>query len=115
MLYSKRIKELRLEKKLSQQELGDMIGITKVSICGYENGTRTPSLETFDILADILKTSTDYLLGRTDKRNIETKQQDISIDDYSIIKEFRNHNHLYYKMIKDPRRYISLINKKPNS
>ena len=115
MLYSKRIKELRLEKKFSQQELGDMIGITKVSICGYENGTRTPSLETFDILADILETSTDYLLGRTDKRNIETKQQDISIDDYSIIKKFRNHNHLYYKMIKDPRRYISLINKKLNS
>ena len=48
---------------MSQQELGDMIGVTKVSICGYENGTRTPSLETFCILADIFETTTDYLLG----------------------------------------------------
>ena len=34
MLIGKRIKELRLERKMSQQELGDMIGVTKVSICG---------------------------------------------------------------------------------
>ena len=53
MLIGKRIKDMRLEKGMSQQELGDMIGVTKVSICGYENGTRTPSLETFCILADI--------------------------------------------------------------
>ena len=115
MLYSERIKKLRLEKGMSQQELGDMIGITKVSICGYENGTRTPSLETFDILADILETSTDYLLGRTEKKSLESKQQDISVDDYNIIKEFRNNNHLYSKMIKAPKRYINLINKKLNS
>lgn len=115
MLYSERIKKLRLEKGMSQQELGDMIGITKVSICGYENGTRTPSLETFDILADILETSTDYLLGRTDKKNIDLNKQDISVDDYNIIKEFRNNNHLYFKMIKAPKRYINLINKKLNS
>ena len=55
---------MRLEKGMSQQELGDMIGVTKVSVCGYENGTRTPSLETFCILADIFETTTDYLLGR---------------------------------------------------
>ena len=115
MLYSERIKKLRLDRGMSQQDLGDMIGVTKVSICGYENGTRTPSLETLDILADILETSTDYLLGRTDKKSNELKQQDISIDDYNIIKEIRNYNHLYFKMIKDPRRYINLINKKLNS
>ena len=64
MLIGKRIKDMRLEKGMSQQELGDMIGVTKVSVCGYENGTRTPSLETFCILADIFETTTDYLLGR---------------------------------------------------
>ena len=64
MLVGKRIKDMRLEKGMSQQELGDLIGVTKVSICGYENGTRTPSLETFCILAEIFETTTDYLLGR---------------------------------------------------
>ena len=44
MLVGQRIKELRIEKGISQQELGDLIGVTKVSICGYENGTIIPSL-----------------------------------------------------------------------
>ena len=62
MLIGKRIKDMRLEKGMSQQELGDMIGVTKVSVCGYENGTRTPSLETFCILADIFETTSIYQL-----------------------------------------------------
>ena len=32
MLVGKRIKDMRLEKGMSQQELGDLIGVTKVSI-----------------------------------------------------------------------------------
>ena len=71
MLIGKRIKDLRIEKGLSQQELGDMIGVTKVSICGYENGTRIPSLESFGLLADVFGTTTDYLLGIERKQNID--------------------------------------------
>ena len=44
-MIGKRLKELRIQKGLSQQDLGDAIGVTKVSICGYENGTRLPNLE----------------------------------------------------------------------
>ena len=44
MLIGKRIKELRIEKGLSQQQLGEIIGVTKVSVCGYENGSRVPTL-----------------------------------------------------------------------
>ena len=49
MIIGNRLKKLRLSKGLNQQELGDLIGVTKVSICGYENGTRTPNLENFKI------------------------------------------------------------------
>ena len=42
-MIGKRVRELRMEKGLSQQELGIAIGVTKVSICGYENGTRLPN------------------------------------------------------------------------
>ena len=47
MLIGRRVKEARLEKKMSQEELGKMLGVTKVSICGYENGTRTPTMQNF--------------------------------------------------------------------
>lgn len=63
-MIGKRLKELRIQKGLSQQDLGDAIGVTKVSICGYENGTRLPNLEKLVSLAEELETTTDYLLGR---------------------------------------------------
>ena len=47
MLVGERLKEARLAKGLSQQELGDLLGVSKVSICGYEKGTRTPTLNNF--------------------------------------------------------------------
>jgi len=115
MLVGKRIKDMRLEKGMSQQELGDLIGVTKVSICGYENGTRTPSLETFGILADIFETTTDYLLGReVSVVNEEGNEYigSISKDDIEIIQELRHYPNLYSKLIKDVKRYVSLINKK---
>ena len=115
MLVGKRIKDMRLEKGMSQQELGDLIGVTKVSICGYENGTRTPSLETFCILAEIFETTTDYLLGReVSVVNEEGNEYigSISKDDIDIIQELRHYPNLYGKLIKDVKRYISLINKK---
>lgn len=115
MLVGKRIKDMRLEKGMSQQELGDLIGVTKVSICGYENGTRTPSLETFGILADIFETTTDYLLGREVSIVNEEGNEyigSISKDDIEIIQELRHYPNLYAKLIKDVKRYVSLINKK---
>lgn len=111
MISSSRIKDLRKEMNYSQQELGDAIGVTKVSICGYENGTRTPSLDTFVMLAELFETSTDYLLGRTDEKNNEKVA--LSKEDYQIVKELKNSNSsLYTKLLKDPKRYVSLIFKK---
>ena len=115
MLIGKRIKDMRLEKGMSQQELGDLIGVTKVSICGYENGTRTPSLDTFCVLADIFETTTDYLLGR----EVPVVSDDgneligvVSRDDINIINEIKHYPNLYGKLIKDVKRYVSLIVKK---
>ena len=41
MLLAKRMKELRMDRGLTQKELGEIINVTKVSICCYENSTRT--------------------------------------------------------------------------
>ena len=115
MLIGKRIKDMRLEKGLSQQELGDLLGVTKVSICGYENGTRTPSLETFGLLAEVFNTTTDYLLGREITIIEEDTKEylgNISKDDINIIKELKDNTKLYEKLLKDSKRYVSLINKK---
>ena len=115
MLIGKRIKDMRIEKGLSQQELGDLLGVTKVSVCGYENGTRTPSLDTFNLLAEVFNTTTDYLLGREIVvRDTDSEEYlgNISKDDLDIINELKNNTKLYEQFIQDSKRYVRLINKK---
>ncbi|MBC6310855.1 helix-turn-helix transcriptional regulator [Listeria sp. FSL L7-1582] len=64
-IIGERIKKLRKAKKLTQTELAKQINLTHVSISGYERGTRLPDTETLGKLSDVLETTTDYLLGRT--------------------------------------------------
>lgn len=61
-----RLKQLRKERKLTQEQLGNKINVTKVSISGYENGNRSPDTDTLEKLADFFGVTTDYLLGRDD-------------------------------------------------
>ncbi|MED4461817.1 helix-turn-helix domain-containing protein [Metabacillus fastidiosus] len=79
-MFGDRIRKLRKEKGLTQEELGKQINVTKVSISGYENGNRTPDTETLQRLADVLETSTEYILGRTENPNglIEKDERDIA-------------------------------------
>lgn len=71
----KRLKELRLKKRLTQEELGKVIHVSKVSISGYESGNRTPDTETLQRLADYFDVTTDYLLGRSDNPNLTGKDE----------------------------------------
>lgn len=65
-VYSDLLKELRKDKHLTQKEIGEFFGISGPTYSLYENGHRRMSIEMLSDLADILGTSTDYLLGRTD-------------------------------------------------
>lgn len=68
-----RLRSLREEKKLTQEELGKAINVTKVSISGYENSNRNPDIETLHQIADYFEVSSDYLMGRSDVKNPEKK------------------------------------------
>ena len=56
MLRGNRLKECRIKKGLTQDELGSLVGVGKSAICCYEKETRNPSLETISVL--ILPTKT---------------------------------------------------------
>lgn len=114
-MIGKRVKELRMKKGLSQQELGNAVGVTKVSICGYENGTRLPNLEKLVKIADVLETSTDYLLGREVSITNEESNKyvgSISYEDICFISELRHFPDSYNKILKDVKRFANIINKK---
>ena len=65
-----RIKDLREDFDLKQKELADALGISQRTYSHYENGTRKIPLDILVTLADYYNCSTDYLLSRTRKKDI---------------------------------------------
>ena len=63
MLIGSRLKLLRSSRGITQSELGRILGVTKASICCYEKGTRTPTIENLEDLVNYFGVSADYLLG----------------------------------------------------
>lgn len=58
------IKELRIQKGMSQKELGDALGFCNQTVSFWESGQREPDLDTLVEIALFFDVSTDYLLGR---------------------------------------------------
>ena len=114
MLLAKRIKELRKEKDLTQEDLGKLINVTKVSICCYENGTRIPSLETVVALADVFEVSLDNLLGREMEVVAKKRKTRMSKEEVEFIKEIRKSERVFHLLTTNPKRCASLIDKKLN-
>ncbi|KAB2328959.1 helix-turn-helix transcriptional regulator [Cytobacillus depressus] len=65
-IFGERFKALRLEKDLSMQALGDLIGVGKSTIASYESGDKKPKTARLKQIADLFEVSTDYLLGTSD-------------------------------------------------
>ena len=54
-----RLKELRIQNKLTQKQVSELLGISPSIISGYETGERTPSAEILLTLSSLYKCSTD--------------------------------------------------------
>lgn len=90
----KNLKLLRKQHNLSQKEIGNIFHASQNTVSQWENGTRKPSYDIIQEIADYFDVSVDYLLGRQeqlpelnskDKREIQeilddTEQQLLSQD-----------------------------------
>lgn len=61
-----RLRETRLERGISQEEIAKAIGVSRSTYTNYELGNREPSLQTFVKICDFFDISADYLLCRVD-------------------------------------------------
>ena len=66
-MYYQRLKDLREDKDLKQKEVGAYLGIDQRVYSNYETGKREIPVRFVIKLADFYKTSTDYILGRTNE------------------------------------------------
>ena len=65
-MFKERLKELRIEKNITQQELGKLVNMSKMAISHWEKGHSEPSISQLIILSDYFDVSVDYLIGKTD-------------------------------------------------
>lgn len=66
--FGDRLKELRLEKDLTQPAFGKIFNVEKGTVSNWENENRFPDKNTLKALADYFDVTVDYLLGRSDIR-----------------------------------------------
>lgn len=63
-IFSERIKRLRKNKGLKQQELAEILGIKRNTYSDWENGKTEPRFDNLVKLADFFNVSLDWLFGR---------------------------------------------------
>ena len=73
-MYLKRLKDLREDHDLTQEQLSKMLNISQRTYSYYETGGRSVPVEIICDLANIYQTSTDYILGLTDNKKDKKKE-----------------------------------------
>lgn len=75
-----RLKDIREDRDLTQQQIANFLHIKQNTYSQYENGKRQLPVDTLIALARFFGTSTDYILGLTDENNqqqINPKKEDV--------------------------------------
>jgi transcriptional regulator with XRE-family HTH domain len=89
---SERIKELRMKKGWSQDDLADRMGMNRANISNYERGTNKniPS-DTLKKFADVFGVSSDYLLGKTENSDQPESEflKRLDIEDENTLNQFK--------------------------
>ncbi len=77
-----KLKTLRTEKKMTQKQVAQRLGVAISAVSSYESGARYPSYRSLMKLAGMYHVSCDYLIGLTNTRNVDVtglKEEDIEL------------------------------------
>lgn len=107
-MFGERLRELRKKNKLTQEELGKILGVAKNTVSCWENETIKPTYDTVIELSKTFSVSTDYLFGLENlskeekivraftEAGVFINTKDITIDDLinalKIVEMFKNKN-----------------------
>lgn len=107
-MYNDILKELRLQKGVSQQIIADYLQITKQAYSLYELGKREPDFETLLKLGEYFNVSTDYILRGTKETANDNDLKfalfgDVNIDD-EVLDEVRHYAQIAKQMREEKKR-----------
>lgn len=88
--FGDRLKETRLNKHMSQDDLATLLGTSKQVISRYETNQRTPKITVANKYAEILQVPLNYLLGDTEaEKQKPSEMESLKKDEKLLLKAFR--------------------------
>jgi transcriptional regulator with XRE-family HTH domain len=87
MEFNRILKRLRGERFLSQNDLAKAVNISRQLVTALENGKSAPSTATLVSLADFFDVSVDYLVGRTERKQMSLPS-DFTDEDCDLVRDF---------------------------
>lgn len=110
MILGKKIKEARLKLGLTQEELGNLINVTKTSVCCYENGTRNPNVETLQDLCNVLNLPISALFSG--EFHVRDSVKLYNSDETKFMYELRKNGRLHtYVTQNNPKKVVEELEK----
>lgn len=112
-IFEKRLKEIRKERNLTQEDVGKAICVSKQEVCLYEKGKRVPPIDVLMKLSNFLEVDFIWLIGMEKKVSYEkNKVYNLSEEDIRIIKTLKESHNLYNRLLNDTERTIIDLNNK---
>lgn len=105
-MISERLREIRKEHKLTQQNIADVLGVDRTTYTVYELGTTTPSPATLVKLSQIYNVTVGYLIGVEENRPELRKNSEnilsaasLNSDPISLLKKDEKELLLYFRVL----------------
>ncbi|WP_243156829.1 helix-turn-helix domain-containing protein [Clostridium beijerinckii] len=97
-LFGDILKELRENQSMTQNDLAELLNVSRQSVGGYENNTTEPPTDIVVKIADIFNVTCDFLLGRT---NEKYSLNLLSIEDNELLSKFYEDRDILLKLYEN--------------
>lgn len=106
VVFSRRLKLLRKERRLTQNELAEYLHTKNTTISNYENEVSSPDMDMLKEIASFFNVSTDYLLGKTNTRDENVSDIDVAF--------YNQHGIITEEQRKEIENFIAFIKSRDN-
>lgn len=107
-MLNERLRKIRLEHKLTQQNIADVLGIDRTTYTVYETGVTTPSPATLVKLSQIYNVTVGYLMGVEDNHPelrretpMSKEQRVLSEDPIALLRKNEKELLMYFRVLPD--------------
>ncbi len=113
MIRGERLKELRLSKNMTQEDLAFIMGLKKSTICTYEKERRSPKYGVIQKYMEFFGVTAEYLMG-IDNLSIREDSEPFNYfsmteNEIELIKMLRDNKLIYDILLTDPKRGMEII------